>query len=329
MKRGLIEREIVSLKDQTLKTSMGEFNLVKKQKATLEFKNERELIALIDAGLVSCVGITIQKAKRKRPERTIENSETNDDQFVYVSIDPYRIFETMEDIKSESNFVVVAYFTKGTVYENYYYNLLRSCKMFDLSYKIVPVENQGNWFDNTQYKPKFLLEQLDEVNGKHIVYVDIDAVFCRYPDHFDKITQNTEIIVGCHLLDHSKYRRRNHPPELLSGTVYFRNNAKSREIIEKWIAECGKDSNFWDQRALDNVLKEYGYHNLPEEYCTIFDYMAAVRNPVIKHYQASRSIKNKKASLGKTKNGTKPIPRVKKEPRVVEKNGHVMIRRIK
>jgi hypothetical protein len=127
-----------------------------------------------------------------------------------------------------------------------------------------------------------------------VVYVDADAEFLKYPSLFDEYDERDDAYLAAHVLDHSRRRRQHVQPELLSGTLYFKNCAKTHEIIEKWISHCNTNKQLWDQVALDRALKEgdYPYFILPEEYCTIFDYMSDVEEPVIKHYQASRTVRN-------------------------------------
>jgi len=220
---------------------------------------------------------------------------------------------------SKTNFVVVAYFTKNTSYETYVQKLIQSLNVFRLPYEITPIEDKGGWHPNMQHKPTFILEMLEKYPNRSVVYVDADAVFFRYPEYFNYLDTQVTDEVAVHVLDHTKYARKHQPPELLSGTIYFRNTQKSSIIVREWIAECKKDPMLWDQRALATVLKRYPFHNLPEEYTTIFDYMKSVKNPVIKHYQASRETKNKRSPRKKVS---------KSEPRVVVNNGVVTISRV-
>jgi len=145
-----------------------------------------------------------------------------------------------------------------------------------------------------QWKPDFINDMMMKYYPRSIVYVDIDAVFFRCPVLFNELDEDPSVHIAVHLLDHSKRRRSNHPPELLSGTIYLKNTVTSQEIVRKWIKQCKKSPTMWDQVALNHVLKEgnYPYYALPETYCTIFDYMSDVKEPVIKHYQASRTVRN-------------------------------------
>lgn len=216
--------------------------------------------------------------------------------------------------------IICAYYTKNTSYEEHSRKFVESLEQFNLSHDVVPMDNKGDWYANMQYKPTFLKQMLEKHHPDSVIYVDVDAIFCRYPKYFDRLDQDRslDIDIAVHLLDHSKYRRKNHPPELLSGTIFLKNTTTTKQIVDKWIQECKKDPKLWDQRALATVLRKHKYHLLPEEYCTIFDYMSSVEDPVIKHFQASRE----------NRGGTN----VKKKrsialPRRIVRNGVVHVRR--
>ncbi|MEK0336819.1 MAG: putative nucleotide-diphospho-sugar transferase [Nitrosopumilus sp.] len=215
--------------------------------------------------------------------------------------------------------IICAYYTKNTVYENHAKSLAESLERLDLSHEIIPIDNRGDWYANMQYKPTFLKQALERNYPHSVIYVDVDAIFYRYPGFFNRLEEELGVNIAVHLLNHSKYGRKNHPPELLSGTIFLKNTTETKQIIDEWIQECRKDPKLWDQRALATVLKRYKYHLLPEEYCTIFDYMSSVKNPVIKHFQASREQRRKTIVKRKRNPST---------PRRVVQNGIVRIRRI-
>ena len=185
--------------------------------------------------------------------------------------------------------IVCAYFTPG--YKKHIKRLKNSLVQFNVPHDITPIEDKGDWYANTQYKPVFLKQMLKKHHPNSVVYVDADAVFLKYPKLFDKLDSKSKVNIAVHILDHSKYRRSNHPPEILSGTIFLRNSKECSIIISKWEEVIGNDPRMWDQVALSKVLRGYVppfHHVLPEEYVTIYDYMSSVKNPVIKHFQASR-----------------------------------------
>ena len=190
------------------------------------------------------------------------------------------------------NWLVVSYFTENPPYPECANRLISSLQALSLPYDVVSVKDLGDWYKNTQFKPVFLQRMFTKYSPKSLVCVDADAVFLRYPEYFDYLDNwNGGPDIALYVLDHSKFGRRGRTPELLSGTIFLRNTPTTSIILERWVAECRKNPVLWDQRALVNVLKDFAFHLLPEEYCTIFDYMASVKDPVIKHFQASRAVR--------------------------------------
>ena len=217
--------------------------------------------------------------------------------------------------------IICAYYTKNTMYEECVEKLRQSIEVFNLPHDIVPIDDLGDWYKNTQYKPVFLQQMLEKHPLHSIVYIDADAVFFRYPEYFNKLDNTSDVNIAVHVLNHSKYRRKNRPPEMLSGTIFLKNTTTTKQIVDEWIQECKKGPKLWDQCALATILRGYKYHLLPEEYCTIFDYMSSVKNPVIKHFQASRE-----ARKSSTKSSTKK-KRIHSVKRRVVRNGVTHIRR--
>jgi len=187
--------------------------------------------------------------------------------------------------------LVCAYFTKDPIYSKHAAKLIESLKRFQIPYELTPIEPFNDWDKGTHYKARFLQDMLKKYPDHSIVYVDADAIFCCYPDLFDSLNERKDVNIGVHVLDHSKYRRKNLNPEMLSGTIFLRNTGETSIIVQEWITELDRCPTIWDQSALNVVLKNHSFFNLPEEYCTIFDYMSSVKNPVIKHFQASREFK--------------------------------------
>lgn len=204
------------------------------------------------------------------------------------------------------SFVVVGYYTTGTLYEQEAGRMIKSLRQHEVPYYIEPIENLGDWYKNTQFKPKFLRQMLDKFKPKSIVYVDVDAEFLAYPALFDELDARPDVHVGAHLLDHVKRGRPHAAFELLSGTLFFKNDDHSRTIIDRWAEKCTDAGTLWDQIALSAVLRGLPYYVLPEEYCTIFDYMSDVTDPVIRHYQASRRAKENLAPSAALPTYTEP-----------------------
>jgi len=211
--------------------------------------------------------------------------------------------------------VVCAYFTRGNHYEKVVKDLIASLKKFELPYDITPISRDLNWDQATHYKPTFLLNMLEKHSPHNIIYVDADAIFCRYPEYFDTLDKKGKDI-AVHILDHTQFRRKNCAPEMLSGTIYLRNTPTTTKILNEWVKVCYSNIKLWDQRALERVLKNYPYDILPANYCQIHDYMSSVKDPVIKHFQASRLMRRKK------------VKNKRKQVRHIANDGTIKINRI-
>jgi len=187
--------------------------------------------------------------------------------------------------------LVCSYYTPD--YQKYTTRLTESMRKFGIPNDVQLVNDLGSWDKNTQYKPVFLQQMLSKHKPHSIAYVDIDAEFLCFPTLFNELDNSSDVNIAVHFLDHSKYQRKNHPPELLSGTIFLKNTEEVCIILNEWTQEIERDPAVWDQRALDRVLKKHKYSFLLEEYVVIHDYMSNVKNPVIVHHQASREFRNK------------------------------------
>lgn len=181
------------------------------------------------------------------------------------------------------SYIVVGYYTENTSYAEESKNLVASLEKLQLPYDIVAVPNQGSWQANTQYKPYFLKQMLIKHFPKDLLYLDVDAVVHKHPVYFDHVNFD----IGVH------YMR---SIELISSTVYLRNNSCVSVLVDRWLHGCLKNPEIWDQKVLQAVINQsrdlpLKVGNLPPEYCKIFDIMAVIKDPVIEQFQASRRFK--------------------------------------
>jgi hypothetical protein len=190
----------------------------------------------------------------------------------------------------DTDFVVVSYYTKNSEYEKDAARLVKSLQRHGVPYDVVgldlPLNSRWDWKMATLKKAEFLLKMLDKYKGKSVVWVDADAEINTFPMLFDGLT--CDVGVYYHL-------RLNGTPELLSGTIFFKNNNRVRTVLVKW-AEMNKATQYQkmnksDQINLQQILKnldgDIDIKSLPESYTHVFD-RQSVGNPVITHHQASR-----------------------------------------
>ena len=188
--------------------------------------------------------------------------------------------------------IIVGYYTKGTLYERRARTLATTLNLNKVLYYIEEIPNLGTWLKNTGYKPTFLKRMLIEFKGLNIIYVDVDARFLHYPKLFDEL----DCDVAVHEFDRSNWPRVKGGTEVLSGTIFLRNNETVFNLIERWEEQCKKNPRTWDQKSLEKVLAG-NFYRLPGEYCKIFGLMNEINKPVIVHYQASRGVRRHKGKL--------------------------------
>lgn len=175
--------------------------------------------------------------------------------------------------------------------------LLPSLNRLQLDNYILADVQLDNWYKATSYKATFVKECLNKFDTD-IVWVDIDAIINVYPGLFDTIPEEFDIAV--HYFDPQKFYTHITPskPHVASGTVYFRNNEKTKKLVDEWIAIIPKYR--LDQASLQFVIennKEIKLYQLPHEYCYITSQpnglppKVILDAPVISHYQASRRYK--------------------------------------
>ncbi len=185
--------------------------------------------------------------------------------------------------------VVVSYYTTGSHYERCARELVASIEALgaDQPYCIVGIESAGSWEANCSLKPSFILNCLRELQ-RPVLWVDADAKLQRIP----------HVPAGFDFAIH-----RHDGWEFASGTVYFGYNERAIGLLEHWIELCQMRPLVWDQMLLDQAWAEYAQDHdlvtgwLPESYTHIFDTKVApkgLQGPVITHYQASRSVENKR-----------------------------------
>ena len=194
------------------------------------------------------------------------------------------------------------FFTVDTPYQQVYYDYLeKSCKKFNIQPWFMITENYHSWYRNVAEKPKAILNMLNE-NEKDVclVFLDADATIEQHPTLFDEIPEEYDI--AYHTLNWNEwygYKAQRPVMELLTGTMFFRNNNKVKKLCQEWY-EKAIETNTWEQKVLQKIIKNHNLkiYDLPLEYC----YMKSrPRNqeplvkldPIILHHQVSRELKRK------------------------------------
>lgn len=151
------------------------------------------------------------------------------------------------------------------------------------------------WSEAVMSKPGFILRMMDQFKDRPILYVDADAVFRQKPDPMPD-----GVDFACHWFRRTKQ----HPVEMLTGTLWFRNTVIVREFVAEW-AETTREygwSSTPEQESLAEAFRKWKdrlvYHDFGPEMVFIFDDFKEIypgKVPIIEHFQASRRLRTKKA----------------------------------
>ena len=177
--------------------------------------------------------------------------------------------------------------------------LKKSLGNFDLKHSLDIVPNQRDWYSNTAYKSKYIIDKLNQLNSD-VVWIDADATVEREPKLFYDIPEEYDIAL--HYLSWNLwygYQDKRDVKELLTGTMYFRNRQIVKDLCNEWHNEAVRTKE-WEQKVLARIIKKYDIKifELPLEYIYINTLPGGQEpkvklNPVIIHYQASREWKRK------------------------------------
>lgn len=189
----------------------------------------------------------------------------------------------------KNKWILTSFFTAKTGYEKMVPKFKQSAVDAGIPEMIIEaMPNCKDWHRNTHYKALLIHNHLVDFDGLYdaVVFIDIDARFHSYPDLFDDMT--------CDFAAH--FRNWRHArDELLSGTLFFRINKNTRDLVAEWIKLNKQNPRIWEQKNLQRAFNRQPtliHDKLPIEYCTIFDDPDRAKlKPVIEHFQASRKLR--------------------------------------
>tara|TARA_B110001469_G_C9648923_1_gene330087 strand:- start:11102 stop:11842 length:741 start_codon:yes stop_codon:yes gene_type:complete len=225
-------------------------------------------------------------------------------------------------IFNPEKFVIVSFYTIGNLYEREKDFFIYSMNLLQINYIIYKIDSNQKFDDNkelntikkwnyiTYIKPKILLEIIEKFNYDKIVWCDIDSMFFNYPKELDLIKE-----------DYGFYKNNN--KKFLSGVLYFKNNSKTKDILNLWIEKLDnikiKDINLdnymalSDQKILGEIIETTNikYYNLGKKNFGIYDKILLNKEKYtdyyIVHFQASRRNTHKFVNKEKHINEEKKI----------------------
>jgi len=196
------------------------------------------------------------------------------------------------------NWIIVSFVTHNTPYEKVLAQyLLPSLDKLKLPHHIEVIENQGSWLKNVAQKPKVILNALEKYPHLNIVCLDADSEILSYPELFNQIPDEYDIAL--HKLNwRTFYGHDVDRQEILSGSLWLRNNDKIKDLVTQWYLEATKSFE-WEQKVLEKLLLkniDIKVFELPLSYCFITTLPDGSKpkvecNPVIQHNQVSRYLK--------------------------------------
>lgn len=171
-------------------------------------------------------------------------------------------------------------------YAKYARKLVESGERVGVDVNVFPIEEQGNWQANVRQRWFVSIPQaLERHEGRRILVLDADALFCRYPHEIEDL--------DCDLAMHRKMRCRWQPR---CGTMLFGNTEAARSFVKDMQAAC--DAVPLRQRN-DHIMRSFmerGFPRglrvewLPDSMCYI-ERLDSCEDPAVLHTQASRTMK--------------------------------------
>lgn len=191
---------------------------------------------------------------------------------------------------------IISFYTKNTGYETEANFLKKSCEKLNLSYEIEPIDSFGSWEKNCCYKPLFIKQKLQKLNGP-VLWVDADGMMLKKPLLLDRLHCDTAVPLN-------DKKTQDDPAYLFSATLFFTPEKKSLQLIDLWIDSCeqrqqvkGKKDVWIDQQTLRDIILENKVNatieRLPRSYWHIYNSAEeeSEEQAVILHYQASRVLR--------------------------------------
>lgn len=178
--------------------------------------------------------------------------------------------------------VILSYYTVDTPYEALAARLRASCERLGLEHYLKPLPSLGSWEANCAMKARVCRNAWQELH-RPILWVDADAVIHQRPD----LVLGTSVDFAVH-----KWKGQ----YFAGGTLFFNQTFPVGRLLDGWVARCESDLTTLDQVHLEREWTALARTGptittllLPRSYYQIFDSPRFDEEPVIEHFQASRT----------------------------------------
>lgn len=148
-----------------------------------------------------------------------------------------------------NRFIAITYWTDSR-YKALARRTLKSAKFFGIKSKGYAVKSRGRWKENTEIKPKIIVQTMDENPGWDVLWLDADSYFFSYPKLLFEFPQE---------YDAAFYVE---PRTFWGCTMYFRNNEWSRRMLREWDAQCKRTPRFSADSNFRYLLMKHGMLNV-------------------------------------------------------------------
>jgi len=170
-----------------------------------------------------------------------------------------------------SNYVVVAFYTRESVYEQFTQTLADSAKLFDIPFMAYECEDRGSWMLNHNIKPEIILQAMGELYPSNILYIDSDAII-RKP--LTLLDAQYDFDLGAIWVT---AKRRGKKVQVISdGTIWVRNIREVGRYIEAWRDHVKANPQLFEQEEFGLIYKTAMLENrirvdpaFPAEYCMV------------------------------------------------------------
>lgn len=193
-------------------------------------------------------------------------------------------------------------FTTCQFYQDLSVRLEKSLARFAIPYEFERVTHPGSWHAAVSMKPSFIRRMLEATTMDGVLYLDADAEVVA-PLPFEEL--DLADVAFTHF-----QRSLSHPPEMLTGTMFFRKSMETLIFLDAWSERVPlwRYSHTPEQDALKQTIVDLKptlrMMDLGPAWTYIHDDFAELYpdvRPLIKHYQASREYREREARDARVK----------------------------
>jgi hypothetical protein len=182
------------------------------------------------------------------------------------------VYWLQSGIDDAPDYRVVAMFTVGSAYEAESGRLLSSLIDHGIPFHIEAIVKAPSWDHAVAQKPFLIKRAMAMYPNTPLLIVDVDAWFHVRPEVTEEI-QAADFAAHWFQGPSGGYENRN-DNRMLSGTMWWNDTHKSKELLAAWIRENQRVFHGGGQANLETCLGNIpglNVHKLPGRWCRVFD----------------------------------------------------------